>query len=67
MTKWQDYFTVEEYTQESVDLSYFHRYKLIVKSTGQIVGNYKDMTYACKQAKYKFKKMSKQVEEILLG
>lgn len=67
MTKWQDYFTVEEVDLDVWNKHYPNVMKLYIKSSGQIIGWYKDRRYAEKQAKYKFKKMIKQVEKTLLG
>lgn len=44
-----------------------YMYDLTVKATNIVVASYKDEVYAKKQAKYKFKKISKRVEAILLG
>lgn len=67
MTKWEDYFKVEEVDFDQWDKQYPNTIKLSIRSTGQIIGWYKDSRYATKQAKYKFKKIMKQVEETLLG
>lgn len=67
MTKWEDYFIVEEVDLDVWNKHYPNVIKLAIKSTGQPVGWYKDTRYAEKQAKYKFKKIIKQVEKTLLG
>lgn len=73
MNKWQDYFEIQDALADPDSLDsikhwdFKSRYKLIDKSTGKIIGRYQDDKYARKQAKYKFKKMAKRVERILLG
>ena len=67
MTKWQDFYSIEEVDLDKWNKHYPNTIKLCIKSTGQIIGWYRDTRYAEKQAKYKFKKIIKQVEKTLLG
>jgi hypothetical protein len=68
MTNWQDYFKIVEIEGAGPDqFLYDTKYQVIVVNTEQVVGTYKDFKYAQKQAKYKFKKISKRVEKLLLG
>lgn len=66
--KWEEHFKIVRKENCGLDFSDWNdEYELVLISTGEVVGKYKDETYARKQAKYKFKKISKQVEKILLG
>lgn len=67
MTKWQDYFKIVDVDREEHDMFYTFEYQLVVIANDKIVGTYKDEAYAKKQAKYKFRRMLKQVEKTLLG
>lgn len=59
MNKWQDYFELSAKSWNEI--------ALVVKGTNEVVGVYVDAKYAKKQAKYKFKKITKKVEKALLG
>lgn len=69
MQRWQDYFTVIEVTSSSDDDVLFTmngvRYNLVDRD-GNVVAVYRDHRYAVKQAKYRYKKLSKKLEKILL-
>jgi hypothetical protein len=65
--KWNEYFEIKERYIEDGDLGTTYMYDLIIKSTNIIVASYKDESYAKKQAKYKFKKITNRVEKLLLG
>lgn len=69
MTKWEDYFELSVITPEDKQYtsSQWWHMSLKIKSTGESIGVYRDRKYAVKQAKYKFKKLVKQVEKALLG
>ena len=65
--RWDNYFDIEcEYVRDG-DYGSGYKYKLIVRSTKQLVGTYNDERYAKKQARRKFKKIADRVEKILLG
>lgn len=69
MTKWEDYFELSTISPDTpeYDSSKWWQVQLKIKVSGQVVGVYQDFKYAEKQAKYKFKKIIKQVEKTLLG
>lgn len=67
MNKWNDYFQIIEVDREEHEMWYAYEYKLVVIANQQVVGTYKDEKYAKKQAKYKFRRILKQVEKTLLG
>lgn len=69
MTKWSDYFNILSVDIPNQDMFqyYWREYHLVVISTGDVIGKYKDKKYAKKQAKYKFRKITSRVEKILLG
>ena len=64
MLKWQDFYKI---TQEHPEDHYMGwEYHVTEIATGKVVGRYGDLAYATKQAKHKFNKMQKRVEQILL-
>ena len=73
MNKWNDYFKiVQTETEQSREnsatswmLDEYYHYELH-DPDGKVVGTYKDLKYARKQAKYKFKKLMTKLENILL-
>lgn len=69
MNKWDQYFKIVDVDKSDENDFWMdnHEYQLVVISTGEVVGTYKDEKYAKKQAKYKFKRLASQVEKILLG
>lgn len=67
MNKWQDYYKIEEIFYQDGDLGSMFVYNVVIISTCEVVGKYKDEHYARKQAKYKFKKIANKVEKMLLG
>jgi hypothetical protein len=71
MTKWQDYFKVvqvdEEGNSDPDSWTWGDEFKFELHDpSGKVVATYKDQKYAVKQAKYRFKKLQKRVEQILL-
>jgi hypothetical protein len=69
MGNWKDYFDIKEIdTSHEIDWELdMVKYHLIIKATGEVIAKYNDLKYAQKQAKFKYKKMSKKIERILLG
>lgn len=68
MRTWEEYYRVDRKENSGVDFSdWLDTYQIVVISTNEVVGTYKDYKYARKQAKHKFKKIVKRVERILLG
>lgn len=76
MNKWNDYFKIVQVdnsedpgrasaTMWMLDESYY-KYELH-DPQGNVVATYKDMKYAKKQAKYKFKRIMAKLEKILLA
>ena len=63
--KWSDYFDIEVDNSKGDwrDVKIF----LKEKSTGKIIAEYKDIKYATKQAKHKFKRLIKKIERTVLG
>lgn len=66
MNKWEDYFNIREKDMEEDSFFTWPGYELVITSTDTVIGHYKDFKYAKKQAKFKFKKMMRSVERILL-
>lgn len=72
MNKWNDYFKIvetedgREKSATSWMLDEYYVYELH-DPEGKVVGSYKDLKYAKKQAKYKFKKLMAKLEKILLA
>ena len=67
MIKWTDYFEIKERWVEDGDIGSMYMYDVTIIASNIIVASYNDQKYAMKQARFKFKKISKRVEEILLG
>ncbi len=69
MNKWDQYFKIVDVDKSHEDNFEWdnHEYHLVIISTGEVIGKYKDEKYAKKQAKYKFKRIANRVEKILLG
>lgn len=61
--RWYHHYKIER----SVDFEEFIvKYLVIRLHDNQLIGAYRDFKYAQKQAKFKFKKMQKKVEKLLL-
>lgn len=68
MDKSQDYFYIKIVNNGTDDDPFADPiYELRIISSDELVGTYNDFKYAKKQARFKFKKITKQVEKILLG
>lgn len=77
MTKWEDLFEVmmeeegeiKPYSRWNAYMLENHPAPFVIynKHSRTIAGRYRDYTYACKQAKRKFKKIVRALERKLLG
>lgn len=67
MQGWEEYFEIKEVFYEDGDFGSRYTYSLIIRATGEVIGNYRDIMYAKKQARHKYKKISKKIERILLS
>lgn len=66
MRIWKDYFRIEEVsTRTSTGLYDFEFFLVDIKNM-VVVGKYRDYRYAVNRAKFKFKRMMKQIERTLL-
>ena len=63
--KWSDYFELE--VDDSKGDWRLIKVLLKEKSTGKVIAEYKDMRYAQKQAKHKFRRLIKKIERTVLG
>ncbi len=68
MKNWQEYFYIATIDCRTNDDPFEpDMYELRIISNDEVVGTYNDVNYTKKQARYKFKKISKKLEKILLG